>query len=106
VLVREVRRPRHSFNLTATGTAGRFNYGASLAYVGSRRDTDFDLFPAATVTLGDYALASLRVGYRVLPNLEAFGRIENGFDANYRDVVGYDTPGRTVHAGFRFLLGR
>jgi len=104
-LVREVRRPRHSANLVAYGEAGRFRWGASLAYVGARRDTDFDLFPAAAVTLGDYLLASANVAYRVLPQLELFARAENAFDADYQDVVGYNTPGRTVHAGVRVAFG-
>ncbi len=105
-LVREVRRPRHSFNLIAHGTGGRFRWGASLAYVGARRDTDFDLFPAATVRLGDYLLASANVAFRLFPGLEAFARVENGFDADYQDVIGYNTPGRTVHAGLRVVPGR
>ncbi|MBX3562078.1 MAG: TonB-dependent receptor [Sphingomonas sp.] len=105
-LVREVRRPRGTANLIAFGTADRLSWGASIAYVGKRTDTDFDLFPAATVTLDDYALASLRVGYRILPQLELYGRVENAFDANYQDVVGYNTPGTTVYAGLRVALGR
>jgi vitamin B12 transporter len=104
--VREVRRPRSTANLAAWGDAGRFSWGASLAYVGARRDTDFDLFPAAVVRLDDYALASLRIGYRILPQLELYARVENGFDADYQDVVGYNTPGRTVYAGLRVALGR
>ena len=104
-LVREVRRPRHSANLLAFGSSDRLSWGASLAYVGVRRDTDFDRFPAQDVRLDDYVLGSLRIGWRVRPRLELFGRIENGFDAEYQDVFGYNTPGRTIHAGLR-LLGR
>jgi vitamin B12 transporter len=103
--VREVRRPRNTANLAAWGEAGAFSWGASLAYVGARRDTDFDLFPAAVVRLHDYGLASLRIGYRILPRLELYGRVENGFDADYQDVVGYNTPGRTVYAGLRVAFG-
>ena len=106
LLVRELRRPRHSFNLIAHGASGRFGWGASLAHVGARRDTDFDLFPARTVTLDDYWLASLNLAWRILPELELYGRVENGFDADYQDVVGYSTPGRTIHAGLRVALGR
>ena len=106
VLLREVRRPRHSAALVAHGAAARLRWGASLAYVGERSDTDFDRFPAATVILDDYLLASLNVAFRILPQLELLGRVENGFDADHRDVVGYATPGRTVHAGLRVLLGR
>jgi vitamin B12 transporter len=105
-LVREIRRPRHSANLIAHGDAGHLRWGVSLAYVGARRDMDFDLFPAAAVRLGDYVLASANVGYRILPQLELFARAENAFDADYQDVVGYHVAGRTVHAGLRVALGR
>jgi len=104
-LVREVRRPRHSLNLIGFGRVGRLRWGASLAYVGTRRDTDFDFFPAATVTLGDYVLVSANLAYRLLPQLELFARAENAFDADYQDVVGYNTAGRTIHAGLRVTLG-
>ena len=104
-LIREIRRPRHSANFIAFGEAGRFRWGASIAYVGRRRDTDFDLFPAATVTLGDYLLASANLTYRLLPQIEAFARVENGFDADYQDVVGYNTAGRTAYAGLRITFG-
>jgi vitamin B12 transporter len=104
--VREGRRPRSTANLAAWGESGRFSWGASLAYVGARLDPDFDLFPAPVVRLDDYVLGSLRVGYRFLPQLELYARMENAFDANYQDVVGYNTPGRTVYAGLRVALGR
>lgn len=104
--VREVRRPRNTANLAAWGEASRFSWGASLAYVGTRLDADFDLFPAAVVRLNDYVLGSVRIGYRVLPQLELYARMENAFDADYQDVVGYNTPGRTVYAGLRVALGR
>lgn len=102
--IREVRRPRHSANLVAHGTAARFRWGASLAYVGARRDSDFDTF--TTVALGDYVLASANLAYQIAPGLEAFARAENAFDADYQDVVGYDTQGRTLHAGVRVAFGR
>lgn len=104
--VREVRRPRHSASLVASGAAGRLRWGASLAYVGARRDTDFDLFPARPVRLGAYSLASINLRWQLLPELELFARAENAFDADYQDVVGYNTPGRTVHAGLRVAFGR
>ena len=103
--VREVRRARHSANLIAAGTSGRLSWGASAAYVGRRRDTDFDFFPAGAVSLDDYLLASLRVGWRIRDGAEAYLRAENAFDARYQDVVGYNAQGRTVHAGIRLRLG-
>ncbi|HYI41365.1 MAG TPA: TonB-dependent receptor [Allosphingosinicella sp.] len=103
--VREIRRPRHSANIAFDWESGALRLGGYVAYVGERSDVDFDLFPAPTVTLDDYALVSLRIGYRLTGAIEAFGRVENGFDADYRDVVGYNTPGRAVYAGLRFRFG-
>jgi vitamin B12 transporter len=101
--VREVRRPRHSGSVTAFGRGGRLSWSASLAYVGARTDTDFDLFQ--TVRLGAYGLASARLGWRLTGGLEAYARVENALDEDYRDVAGYATSGRTVHAGLRLRFG-
>ena len=103
--VREQRRPRHSASLIATGRLGPIELGSSLAYVGKRRDTDFRLFPSPTLTLDDYLLASLKLGWRFAPRFEAYVRAENAFDARYEDAVGYNTAGRTIHAGLRVRLG-
>lgn len=100
--LREIRRPRHSFNLAGHGRVGPFDWGATLAYVGKRGDTDFDVFPARAVTLQDYVLASVRLAWRISPAVQAYVRAENALGADYRDVLGYRTAGRTVHAGLRF----
>jgi len=34
-----------------------------------------------------------------------FGRVSNLFDADYQDVVGYATQGRTIYGGVRVRLG-
>lgn len=103
VRLRELRRARNTGNLYADWRTGSLTLGASVAYVGKRRDTDFDTFQ--TVTLKDYALVGARIAYAVLPNVELFGRIENAADTHYQDVVGYQVPGRTVFGGVRFRLG-
>jgi vitamin B12 transporter len=100
----EARRPKHGANLVADWTAGRLVLGGSLSYVGKRRDRDFDPFPAVAVTLDDYVLANLKVAYRISNSVELFGRVENAADAEYRDVFGYNSPGRAVHAGVRLRL--
>lgn len=100
---REVRRPKNTANLVADWTSGRVTFGGSLAYVGKRRDIDFDIF--SPVKLDDYLLAGARIAYAITRNMEAFARIDNAFDQKYQDVVGYATPGRSVYAGFRVRLG-
>ncbi|WP_076069356.1 TonB-dependent receptor plug domain-containing protein [Sphingomonas montana] len=99
--LREVRRPKHGATLSADYVIGPVSLGAAASYVGRRRDTDFDAFPAQRVLLDDYILGSARIGYRIAPAIEAFGRVENIGDVQYQDVVGYATPGRTVFGGVR-----
>lgn len=103
--VREVRRPAHSANAHLTGAVDKLSWGASLAYVGRRTDLDFGTYPAARVTLDDYILGSFHLGYALSSAIEAYARVENAFDADYRDVIGYNTAGRTVYAGLRLRLG-
>jgi vitamin B12 transporter len=105
LVVREVRRPRHSAGFGGDGEIGRLTWGATLAWIGPRRDVDFNRFPARPVRLDPYLLASVQLGWRITRTIEAYARSENAFDARYQDVVGYRTPGRTVYAGLRLRLG-
>jgi vitamin B12 transporter len=105
LLVREVRRPRNSAGFGGAGQIGRLTWGATLAWIGPRRDVDFNLFPSRSVRLDPYLLASVQLGWRVSKQIEAYARAENAFDARYQDVVGYRMPGRTVYAGLRLRLG-
>jgi vitamin B12 transporter len=89
----------------AYGVSGRLGWSATAAYVGARGDLDTDAFPAKRVRLGDYALGSVRLGWDLGRGVEAYGRVANAFGSDYEDVLGYRTPGRTVHAGLRLRLG-
>ena len=102
---RERRRPKHSGSVSLDGSKGRLTYGASLAYVGTHFDKNFDLFPAPLVRLGSYWLAGARVAYEVRPGIELFARGSNLLDQDYQDVFGYRTEGRAAFVGVR-LAGR
>jgi vitamin B12 transporter len=102
--VTEARRPRHSGSVAADGSAGRFNYGASLAYVGRHIDNR-DTFPFDRVALGSYWLADARIAYAIAPGLELFARGSNLLNQHYQDVFSYRTEGRAAYAGVR-LSGR
>lgn len=103
--IRESRRPKHSGSVSADGRVGRFTYGVSMAYVGDRVDTDFDIFPAKRVTLNSYWLASARVAFDVARGVQLFGRVSNLFDADYQDALGYRTEGRGIYGGIRLASG-
>ena len=102
--LRELRRPKHSGSVTIDGTSGKLSYGASIAYVGRRADTDFDRFER--VSLSPYWLAGARLAYAVRPGVILFGRIANAFDDRYQDVVGYRTEGRSGYVGLRLAVDR
>jgi vitamin B12 transporter len=101
---RELRRPRHSGSLMLDGAYSRLSYGASIAYVGQRFDTDFDLFQR--VRLSAYWLGGARIAYQLRNEVQVFARMSNAFGAEYQDVVGYRTEGRSAYVGLRFALGR
>jgi vitamin B12 transporter len=96
----EHRRPKHSGSVAADGTAGRWSYGASLAYVGAHLDRQ-EVFPFAVVRLDSYWLAGARLAYAVAPQIQVFARGSNLFDARYEDSVGYRTEGRGLFVGLR-----
>jgi vitamin B12 transporter len=98
---KEARRPRYSGSVTADGQIGPVTYGVSVAYTGTRIDTDFEAFPFHRVRLGAYWLAGARVGYSISPDVELFARAANVFDEHYQDALGYRTEGRSVYAGIR-----
>jgi vitamin B12 transporter len=102
---RELRRQKHSGFVSADGSTGRISYGASLAYVGRHRDRR-DSFPFELVDLDSYWLMSARVAWRIDKRFELFGRVHNAFDADYEDVVGYRTQGRSGFAGLRIAFSR
>jgi vitamin B12 transporter len=100
----ETRRPKHGGSVSADGALGKFNYGASLAYVGRHIDNR-DTFPFDRVALHSYWLADARLAYAVRPGVELFVRGANLLNQHYEDVFSYRTEPRAIYAGVR-LAGR
>jgi vitamin B12 transporter len=98
--VTEHRRPKHSGSISADGAAGRWSYGASIAYVGSQLDIR-DNYPYDVVRLRSYWLAGVRVAYAIKPGIELYARGSNLLDERYENSVGYHTEGRGLFAGIR-----
>ncbi|GIX17954.1 MAG: TonB-dependent receptor [Rhodothalassiaceae bacterium] len=97
----EVRRPKHRAGLGGTwrfaGSRGLVNL--DVAYNGRQRDFDFSRFPAERVRLASYWLASVSLRWRVKGPVWLTARIENLFDSDYQDVLGFNTPGIGAFAG-------
>ncbi len=98
--VREARRARHTGRLWLdVDVAANASMQIGATYTGARYDLDFAEFPARRVTLRDYVLLHLAARYRFSTHLSAFVRADNLGDADYEDVFGYATPGRTFELG-------
>lgn len=105
VRLREARRPRHSGSLLATADFAVASVTFAANYVGNRKDTDFDSFPARVVTLKDYVLTTLSARVPLGGNFELTGRVENLFDETYEDAYGYATQGISAFGGIRVKWG-
>jgi vitamin B12 transporter len=72
-------------------------------YNGDMRDTAFQwpTFNPVVTTLDDYWLVNATASYKVLPNVELYGRVENALDAKYEEVYGFNTGGIAAYAGVK-----
>lgn len=99
-----IRRPKHigSANLAWRAADDRFGANVTVRYNGRALDTNFATF--ATERLDDYTLVNLNGDVQLTPGLSLYGRVENLFDKDYREVVGFRTVGRAAYAGIRARL--
>jgi vitamin B12 transporter len=103
-----IRRPKHSFGLTANYQVTKhFFVSTNLYNYGKRPDSFFDLstFTTKPVSLESYLLWNVYAEYSFLSNrLKLFADGKNLLDKNYYEVYGYSTQGITVTGGVRFQL--
>lgn len=95
----EVRRPNTaSANLTYTLANQRARFNLNASYTGRQED----ISPAGgRVTLSSYSLVNIAVTYDISDNISINGHVENLFDQQYEDVVGYQAIGRRGLVGFK-----
>jgi vitamin B12 transporter len=105
---RLLRRPADAVTVRADAAlAERLRLGAALLWVGSRDDIQFALFPSPSrrVTLPSYATVDLSASATILrghpgvPGLDLTARVENLFDEDYEQAVGYPARGRGIFVG-------
>ena len=100
-----LRRPENKTNLQLTYQFSRHNhFQADVRYVGERDDQDFATFPAQRVTLDAYTVVNLAARFRIARHVGIFGRVENLFDEDYEEVLGYGTPELSGYFGLNLSL--
>jgi vitamin B12 transporter len=108
---RLTRRPAHSAELTFRAqTWDRVRLGGSVSYIGKRDDVDFNQVPSQRVELAGYTLVDVAAEIDILrsmpgrPGVTGTVRVENLFDADYDQVVGFAGRPRGVFGGVSFRL--
>ena len=103
---RLLRRPRSKLNLSGSyRLTDRLRAGAALLHVGTRADRDFSTFPATPVALPSYTKLDMGGEFRLVPTngpvpgTTVTVRVENLFDVDYQEVLGFPARGRTLFLG-------
>ena len=88
-----IRRPDHSAGVQSNyQLTAKLNSNLGVNYVGKRLDS-------GDVILDAYTLVNIGANYEVNEHFSVYGRIENAFDTEYVEVVGYNTEPVTAYLG-------
>lgn len=103
-----LRRPKHTFGLTANYQLTKNLFVSTNMYnYGKRTDVFFNntTFTSSPVELGSYLLWNFYAEYAFVPNrLKLFVDVKNLLDKDYYEVYGYGTQGLNLMGGIQFKL--
>lgn len=100
-----LRRPRNKNSMTLVySPTDRFRAQLQWRLYSSRFDNDFSAYPPMRQSLGGYGIVDVAMSYKLGGATEVFGRVDNLFDQEYQDVLGFGTLGATAYAGLRVEL--
>ena len=97
-----IRLPKHRANASlGYDFSPRTFASLDVQYVGEREDTDFATF--TNVGLEAYSLVNLYLSHKLLENnkLKVFASVNNLFNEDYFEILGYTTLGRNASIGFK-----
>jgi vitamin B12 transporter len=98
------RRPKNKASLTANWQAtDRLSLSSTLLYVGSWWDIDRDTF--ATEKAPGFMTVNLAANYALTDSATLFARIDNLFNKQYENPMGFLQPGFGAYAGIRLAVG-
>ena len=89
------RVPAHTADVTVSlDPEGPLSGAMLFRYNGPEENTN-------GTTLDGWLRVDMTARYEVTENIEAYGRVENLFDTNYQQILGYGTPGVSGTMGLR-----
>ena len=94
-----LRLPKHRANANFGYQFSNSTYASlDYQYVGDRLDTNFATF--TNEDLSSYSLINLYISHKLINNkLKLFANINNLFNEDYVEIIGYTTQGRNVSVG-------
>jgi len=99
-----LRRPKNKASLTATWQAtDRLSFSSTLLYVGSWWDMNRAF--TAEVKAPAFITVNLAANYAVSNDVTLFARIDNLFNKQYEDPMGFLRPGFGAFGGIRLMEG-
>lgn len=97
-----VRRPKHLANVGVNYQINdAFKVHSDVQYTGKRTNKFWGTFPAKTVDMPAYTLVNLGANYQMNKNMEVYLNVNNVFDKQYENILGYGQAGRTFYLGFK-----
>ncbi len=100
-----LRRSRHKLNSVLSAEVFEdTEVRVSSTLVGSKFDNDFSTLTPTRVKLGSYTLVDIAAVYRGFESFELSLNVDNLFDKEYEDVLGFGTKGLAAYAGIKFTL--
>lgn len=100
-----VRRPKNKASLTANWQAtDRLSLSSTLLYVGSWWDAN-RAFTEIDIKAPAFATVNLAANYLLSDNVTVFARIDNLFNKQYEDPMGFLRPGLGVFGGIKLTAG-
>lgn len=102
-----LRRPKHQFSIDLTLTAGRFSGFVHGGARSSARDVEPSLgtFGGIFDSAG-YSVWDAGATWKLIDSVSVFGRVNNLFNRDYEEVLGFPALPRGVFAGVRVAAGR
>ncbi|MEQ8823317.1 MAG: TonB-dependent receptor [Filomicrobium sp.] len=101
----EVRRPENAFGLNVAYTFldDRATIGADVTYNGGDTQRDFSdaSFSSPKVSVEEYFVVDLNASYKVSDEVKVYGVLNNAFDEDYEEVLGFRARPRQAYVGVK-----
>ena len=100
-----LRRPRNKGSVTLLyEPTNRITSQLQWRFYSSRFDNDYSSYSPVRTTLAGYGIVDIAITYKASDSLDLFTRVDNLFDQEYEEVLGYGTMGCAAYGGVKVKI--